>query len=584
MESSVTKTAKDALQAKASAYRAGYRSSCHDEKDTHSYGSLLEQAATALIGQNRRQTPLINAGYAVRIAVILDQVGSFLRLPVLHRHSYDIEDTKSTNRNRKQLIFLGAGLDVTGIWAALLSDPGNVDIHVLEVDFPDVVNAKRDFLERNLKWTRADDNAGEDVVCYSVNGSSLTTFTLVAADLRKASKYGNIAGAAHPNVATLVVSELVVAYLGEVVCHTLLQFCASTLCENRESAMILYEPLKPVEYDRSVLSAYQRCYYAHFKAKLERGESETGQHHSVLAPVGASCVAVTTRLLQYGFAFPRTIDVGTAALYARAHGAMLTPLEMFDEHMALDLHLRSYALAVAFSPSRRITNLILERTLCPWVTGVRPSRFQLDRVRGGSIGWLSAIERCDENQVRTLFEGTYEHLFEMYPGVHRMVKSVLKKDLLATVGKDGDSISDIAQRFRDMGGFFLVATECHGMSDTVQRKVVGCIGMRRYAEGKKSIEGSNMYEITRLFVDPRMRACGVGNELWKFAKGLVMQQDGFSSTTSSTGVSFVATTPVFLKEANAFYPSQGFVIKKETTMGGIPMRTYIHTYNSTSNR
>lgn len=537
MESSVTKTAKDALQAKASAYRAGYRSSCHDEKDTHSYGSLLEQAATALIGQNRRQTPLINAGYAVRIAVILDQVGSFLRLPVLNRHSYDIEDTKSTNRNRKQLIFLGAGLDVTGIWAALLSDPGNVDIHVLEVDFPDVVNAKRDFLEGNLKWTRVDDNA-----------------------------------------------ELVVAYLGEVVCHTLLQFCASTLCENRESAMILYEPLKPVEYDRSVLSAYQRCYYAHFKAKLERGESETGQHHSVLAPVGASCVAVTTRLLQYGFAFPRTIDVGTAALYARAHGAMLTPLEMFDEHMALDLHLRSYALAVAFSPSRRITNLILERTLCPWVTGVRPSRFQLDRVRGGSIGWLSAIERCDENQVRTLFEGTYEHLFEMYPGVHRMVKSVLKKDLLATVGKDGDSISDIAQRFRDMGGFFLVATECHGMSDTVQRKVVGCIGMRRYAEGKKSIEGSNMYEITRLFVDPRMRACGVGNELWKFAKGLVMQQDGFSSTTSSTGVSFVATTPVFLKEANAFYPSQGFVIKKETTMGGIPMRTYIHTYNSTSNR
>jgi hypothetical protein len=60
---SVSKTAKDSIQAKFSALAAGYHPVVGPQDQAKSYESLLESVATAL-GATNRQTPLVNAGYA----------------------------------------------------------------------------------------------------------------------------------------------------------------------------------------------------------------------------------------------------------------------------------------------------------------------------------------------------------------------------------------------------------------------------------------------------------------------------------------------------------------------------------------
>ena len=86
----VSRTAKDALQAKYSAVvLAGYKpapSKPDDDYDatttttttTTTYRSWLEDMAIAA-NATKRQTPLVNAGYALRVACLLDQIDGFLR-------------------------------------------------------------------------------------------------------------------------------------------------------------------------------------------------------------------------------------------------------------------------------------------------------------------------------------------------------------------------------------------------------------------------------------------------------------------------------------------------------------------------
>ena len=114
----VSRTAKDALQAKYSAVAiAGYQPdptvSSKKKDDNDSYRFWLERVAVAA-NATRRQTPLVNAGYAMRVTCLLDHIDTFLRF---HHQQH----------RQVNLVVLGAGLDVTGLWALEQQQQSAVD-------------------------------------------------------------------------------------------------------------------------------------------------------------------------------------------------------------------------------------------------------------------------------------------------------------------------------------------------------------------------------------------------------------------------------------------------------------------------
>mmetsp|Transcript_24682 Transcript_24682/g.52285 ORF Transcript_24682/g.52285 Transcript_24682/m.52285 type:complete len:446 (-) Transcript_24682:27-1364(-) len=130
--------------------------------------------------------------------------------------------------------------------------------------------------------------------------------------------------------------------------------------------------------------------------------------------------------------------------------------EVFDEHAALILHLRSYAMACAWiDPSQQHTRQRKHRTdvaffrrmMCPW------KRRQKRRQPGAGLGRCdlafvqsglpiidsrkgivyTEIEICDEESVQNLFRNTYgKEYTDKYPAIRKMVKGVLNKDLRKT--------------------------------------------------------------------------------------------------------------------------------------------------------
>jgi len=112
---SVIRTAKDALQAKASAFLSAKYSLCQDDEGIdlrNNYLKLLEVICAAEeMGTNLgRQSPLVNAGYAIRTSTMIKQLLSFTKY---HRS----DDGICAPLN---IVVLGAGFDVMGL-AALLS-------------------------------------------------------------------------------------------------------------------------------------------------------------------------------------------------------------------------------------------------------------------------------------------------------------------------------------------------------------------------------------------------------------------------------------------------------------------------------
>ena len=174
--SGVCRTAIDALQAKYSAIGlAGYYSpvgvvvpgpsSCLNSEEeenedddtcanaapaTGSYPALLESMLTHIMSGHsssssaaakRRQTPLVNVGYAVRVACLLETVQRFIHF---HQHQ------QAATRSSIQIVILGAGLDVTGLWALLSSSSSSSRIRVVEVDLPEICEAKKQAILQNL--------------------------------------------------------------------------------------------------------------------------------------------------------------------------------------------------------------------------------------------------------------------------------------------------------------------------------------------------------------------------------------------------------------------------------------------------
>jgi O-methyltransferase involved in polyketide biosynthesis len=530
MASSVSKTAKDSIQAKFSALAAGYHPVVGDgaqgQAAAKSYESLLESVATAL-GATNRQTPLVNAGYAIRVAAVCKQIQAFVSF---HSHQQQGMMTSTSTSRSLQLVHLGAGLDVTGLWSLSLADHDSMEMHVIEVDTPEICAAKREtLLQLGLVEVATDTDgsatAGEQNSSVYLHGrptndgcASQSTYTLVATDLRDMGAVQKALGFIRTDVPTLTVSELVLTYLGESSCNDLLHYCASHLCQNSGSYIMAWEPLLPRENESSTIEDYKRQYYQQFMAKLERGKSIAPEQEqerptsTSFSPLGSTCREVEQRLRRAGFRQACVITAGNAAVEARKAGVNLNSKELFDEHAALFLHLRSYTLACGFGLD---ADPLLQQTQCPWLFGVPPRALRLANDTDTDV-WLTSIDVGDESQIRELFSRTYQDLSQEHISIRRMVKSALKADLAATPPSDQSGNSSIGERFRDWKGAFIVAVQCipehKDGTSTLRRNIVGGVGVRKCDRKEGLVRGSipATYEICRLFVDPDFRVGGIG--------------------------------------------------------------------------
>lgn len=443
-------------------------------------GGSHAASAAANNAPSRRSTPLVQAGYAHRVQVLQSVVQQW-------------------SRPNGQWLILGAGLDRSGFEAA-----ANDRVAVVEVDLPSVCQLKResipmDSMEQGV-WKAPD-----------------RPFTLVEADLQE--DRARVETCLQPNRPLLVVLEVVLAYIQNI--DAVLEWCATL-----GGTLVCLEPLGS-SGSNSVGDSYRRDYAQQFQSKLQRGGETAGFY-----PLGTSCTNVQQRLERAGFRRVVATTLGEAARY------LPTPVELsgpLDEHAALALHLVSYVIAVASNESSEP----ISATLCPWITGFRP-RPVGGKFDGGVL--VRVLENGDEERVRDLFKSAYQHLFDEYAAVRRMVESALANELA------GSGV-EIAARYRRDRGIFLVA---------VDDGVVACFGLR------KSLIRSRTLEIVRLVVDERSRHQGLATALLEAAVEFGRRTgNGF----------FEATTPAIL-EANGFYQAKGFNVDEEIQSGKLLMRTY----------
>lgn len=166
----VAKTAKDAIRAKLSASDGNYpmvppvvpfqqmrpngkqcrnvdsvngnASSSHDLNGQRVYRDLLLKFNSGKVG---RQTPLVNAGYAVRVAAISSTLVRFLV-----EHCVEEDDDESIRKSNHpstciNVVFLGAGMDVLGLWTAFMAHQEQEETHDQE---------EEDARRRSISWRR----------------------------------------------------------------------------------------------------------------------------------------------------------------------------------------------------------------------------------------------------------------------------------------------------------------------------------------------------------------------------------------------------------------------------------------------
>jgi Leucine carboxyl methyltransferase len=652
----IVRTATDALLAKYSAivtggYSPNLKSSCIEIGDDlveqtssmnvdnfFTYRELLQSMTDSFaIANTKRQTPLVNAGYAIRVACVLRQVESFVAFHVHCKTNFPV-----------QIIFPGCGLDVTGLWcSSLLTDemdvvtPPAFAIHVFEIDFPSICESKAQAIrtQRLLDHVESDDSFPARAHCVFSMKKNNFQYALISANLEDSKLMDDIFSDSmlfDVNFPTLVISELVLAYLSIESRETLLRRMAS-LFRCRGSCTILYEPLGPAlplnifidsiaDSDRcdapsAVLESYKSSYCKVFGAKLQKGYASNQRQiksnpgdlsvekdsiwHSFY-PLGFSTKDVDLSLLRLGFEYVYTSVAGKVASFINCCDWKAS--ELFDEHAALTLHLRSYVVVCAFP----VASGIFRRFMCPWMSSagvlircpipiytMNISNFPLSTFVIPNF-WITTIEKEDEKQIRRLFSDTYKGLAEKYISVRKMVKTALRKDLGSSdVGDDafvswnsnssasGSSI--LGKRYQELGGDFVVAVQQNSFRhpstsdgdaskvyDPIFRQVLGAIALRRCTVEECTARciptNAVCYEIHRFFVDNKCCACGIGTAL------LCQVVDAIHRRHCHDGSRLcyiIATTPTVSVSATHFYTKHGFDVQSERETGGLTLRTYL---------
>jgi GNAT superfamily N-acetyltransferase len=313
------------------------------------YTYLLRQMTGFCIGPRRQpqQTSLLNIAYRTRIACVQHQLHSFM---TFHRynnlgknendnHGFMNETENPKQRQSIQIIILGCGLDVTGLWSLSHANSNNnnnddttitdyslssssLDIHVLEIDFASVCTEKVRAIQ-SLQLLNDLKESSSSTGAYKVwqgtyQQSIHARYTIVSADLQDQALIRDIVTGSKlldPTIPTLILSELVVSYLPTDSCDSLLQHL-HTYFQQYGSCILLYEPLGPCvpllqpqssqpqdEDDDgvgtnettttttttsletstvplSILESYQALYSTNFNAKLQRGYAKRMNHQN----------------------------------------------------------------------------------------------------------------------------------------------------------------------------------------------------------------------------------------------------------------------------------------------------------------
>ena len=580
ISSPIAKTALDALHAKYSAllhYPKDMVSSNPEIYTEYMQRVLLHDEDTGK-GKRRPQTPLVNLGYAIRVHCISKSIESFIKF-----HKYRQQDQKK--QRAIQLVLLGCGMDVIGIWAAsLLDDSACCQLNVIEMDQPEICQAKKEiFMKQNIIDPTARGNMvtpleHEHIVLkgrirqssegketrQSQTSSTHTNYTLLQVDLADSTQVRtSLSKSTDSNTPTLIISELVVSYLSESSCRKLLEYCATGICQAENSALVALEPLGASARKNnnsselcSVVEGYKRSYCGKFGTKLIKGTaSDDTKGNRPAAPfrtLGNSCDHCEA--LFRGVGLQHAHSASLLEFLASAVESFAIQ-EMFDEHAAMSLHLQSYAITIGLSNG---SDGGLQRSLCPWI--------QLDN--GVSF---SVIQRQDEFAVRKLFISMYEDVFDEHPAVRKMCRTALKSDLAQT-SHPSDSQSTIAMKYEALGGCFIVATTNERSTGGERRRVVGIGGIRRIDEYRGRGDDKNIMkptiEINRLCVHKEFRGQRIGQAIVKLLE---------SHAKERNHTCVLATTIDILEAANKFYRSCGYELQNESKIGKLLMRDFIKT-------
>ncbi len=700
----ISRTALDSLHAKLSAIDCGwldghiahggdsgnpkngtvtpYRPNIHD-----TYCKLLQCIHDGMFdekGQPQRrrrrcQTPLVNAGYAARIAVMTFILEGWIKrviVPVEQGISVDVSTT-SNDKDLKDLcinvVLLGCGMDALGICSKhylnvlrlsekrvsdgddrASADPNPLilpRVLIYEFDAWDNCILKRSALVQSglltesfsIESTRQQETSHQQesakVEGGSLSKSSFCTISkgrlvldnvdddyeqsndedyfLMALDFRQTTSINKSTAqrksilslamqdvgldASHP---TIVLSELVLAYLGYDGANATLQsIAADVVGGNQNSLFVCLEPVFSRESNAltfdgrrgvgvcgdpkmlSVEESYSREYSRQFSEALQRGESRNipiakDRSSTCMHPLGSNSRSIRHRLRKYGFSSSSICHatLGEAAAkvthlrrMSKSAASFLRAKEPFDEHAALTLNLNCYGVVCVFSvisSSNMKEDESNDRAcdICPWSQ------------KGGvtstvEVNPIASIH--DDKHVRDLYGRIYEHLYCQYPAIRKMVKYAMKTDLCDEVSNS--SCSTIRHRYLSKGGNFWIAT------DADKSLMVGCVGVGlRTGKGKNAIVSSSSlveYEIHRLAVDNQYRGMGIGKKLLSIAEQYAFTQESDADLArSSVRVKIRAVTPNCLTNANKLYESVGYELQETFQAESLRMNVYCKTF------
>mmetsp|Transcript_5218 Transcript_5218/g.6720 ORF Transcript_5218/g.6720 Transcript_5218/m.6720 type:complete len:625 (+) Transcript_5218:65-1939(+) len=614
VDASVIKTAIDALNSKLSAIHVGY-----NPIDPNQNGALYEELLHKVLKGTqqdeeeirvvqstsththvrpviKRQAPLVNAIYAIRVASIAKMVQEFL-----------VKQPSSSHSSQVNVVVIGCGLDVLSLWAASLLPMDCAK--VFEIDCLENCSLKKEALlkaglivlpeKESISLHHDDHDYGDSSsgciilegylnvhndshnLNLSQNQNTCPNYTLLSADLRNTSSLHKALSSSSfdQNYPTIVISELVLAYLGKENVTRLFQYLACNVCSNDRSFLMAYEPILPSSTSDNVVYGHATDYFGKFSYKLNKGlnskeKDDLKQQSTIFQPLGKSPSDVNKFLRSCGFDGPldcQTLDVASRYLNI-AHVSQ--PPELFDEHIALRLHMNCYGIISAMASCNNSGNVKDFLRICPWSSSEEATRYMDQRFEykpnlPDMKVTISTIQNHHQEKVQELFRNTYCHLFQKYTSIAKMVKTAIKTDLSIQNDSCPETLTCAAifEEYSRNGGSFWVAIDNTNNDD----KIIGFVGVKRCARTDVALDALQTYEIHRLAVASNVRGKGIGKLLLRIVEDFIERKEHNGTTA------IVATTPDVMEAANFLYQSHSYNIFEDILIGTMKIRTYLKT-------
>ena len=595
----------------------------------------------------KRQCPLVNAGYAARMAITTCAVDQFLSF---NAQSYQIQNrqiegkTKENINTKINVILLGGGMDVLGIWASSICEQFRQEkeidfsVHIYDLDCEKNCQLKQETLVKSGFWiphkppqknnTENSSLCAEgfvDLTMFSENhdknneqyGHTNTldqdnlieqkdNYSLISVDLKDISMLDRALDM-HAKIdwkkPTIVVSELVLAYLGKNAAKEIMKFFSSKIVNICSSTFVAYEPMGSLDDSKDFSSneqnEYVSDYCARFAEKMNRGlHSRTNYSKMCFEPLGPNCTSIQKRFQHYwkdSLSEAIAIPASKAITIPQCSACLRSCPEIFDEHAAFLMHLNSYALIIFYSAPNIVSfdrNEIYSSVIPQgWQSMRQQLRVELNKSEPSTeVKIATPTKQSYDQKVANLFQSIYSPYFDRYPEVKKMTKKVLKTDLcfkpcnkgekkLADGRETNDSL--IRTRYRNMGGDFWIGyMDSSRKSDTLPNpeenlRVVACLGMRECNQTKtegtlRHSKTHTIFEMYRLVVHPSYRCQRIGSKLLEQAESFCIN----SLRSRHHRIRIVADTIAELYAANYFYVSNGFTLVEQNVIGRISLNTY----------